>query len=814
MNSTPEIFADVLFPHPPYQRFTYTIPERFRESLSIGHRVLVPLGKRRVTAFVVALTSIPPQRELRQIEDLLDPYPLMTEALLQLTEWTAGYYMACWGEVIRSALPPGLHRQSSVIIRLKQPLPGSHHPVSETGKRIINLLQNKSAMSLRQIEKRIGKTSIRFHIGKLAEAGFVDVDPVLDDPDVRIRSETWISIKADITPDRIEATRKRAPKQARILGELARHGGAVPRRELDTDFGVLRRLQGKGLIEMWEEEVYRDGYDDLTIPEPEIQTPNADQQCAVDRIRNAMSKKKFHALLLHGVTGSGKTLVYIECIRHALMNGQTALVLIPEISLTPQAVARYRSFFPDDVAVLHSRMSPGERFDAWRRLREGKKRIAIGPRSAVFAPLQDIGLIVVDEEHVDSYKQEEPAPRYHARDVAVMRAKYARAVIVLGSATPSLESYNNAIAGKYGLCELPERIDSIPLPQVRVIRQTDTEHERSSAVFSRELREAIEERWKAGEQIIILQNRRGYAPFLICGSCGAVPGCPRCEITLTYHRQHRHMRCHYCGFQSSVPDVCPVCGGSELRYRGLGTQRVEEELRRLFPGLELLRMDQDTTRRKGAHSKILYDFAEKNAVLLLGTQMVAKGHDFPGVSLVGIVNADTGLHFPDFRSSERTFQLLTQAAGRSGRKSVGGIVIVQTDSPDHPALRFAAMQDYTGFYSWESEQRKSLNYPPWGRLIMVLFRAKDRNTAIEAARRFAGSAETNSCCDLLGPSPAPLARIRNLYRVQVILRSAKSKDPAGRKLRETVRKAVARYRETERNPDVRVSVNVDPVNML
>ncbi|HEX9933970.1 MAG TPA: primosomal protein N', partial [bacterium] len=487
------------------------------------------------------------------------------------------------------------------------------------------------------------------------------------------------------------------------------------------------------------------------------------------------------------------------------------LVLIPEISLTPQAVARYRGAFGNQVAVLHSGLSPGERLDSWKALRDGSCRIALGPRSAVFAPLRNLGLIVVDEEHESSYKQNDPAPRYHARDAAVMRGKILTCTVLLGSATPSLESYHNALSGKYRLCRLPERMDGVPMPTVALAdpRESRKDH----PVFTPMLEEEIRKRLDRKEQAILLLNRRGYANFLQCGACGAIETCPHCAISLTFHLKQRSLRCHYCGFTKPASDLCPACGGSRIRYRGLGTERVEEELRSRFPDARLLRMDMDTTRRKGAHARIVEDFGKHKSDILLGTQMVAKGHDFPGVTLVGIVSADTGLYFPDFRSGERTFQLLTQAAGRAGRKDVPGEVVIQTATPDHPAILFAQKHDYETFYQWAAEQRREFQYPPFGRLVLVGFRCPDAKKTFDAAAQFFEWTPMHGV-ERLGPVPAPLSLIQGQHRFHILYRQSKDLDPSGKALRDRIRNAIRRFRESDRFRNVRIHADVDPMDLM
>jgi len=767
-----------------------------------------------MTGVVVEFVERPDIANLREIADILDPYPLLEPHLLKLTQWIAEYYLASWGEVIRTSLPPGIFQRSQLIITHHHELSGSSDAtLSDIDKEILAIVQNVGKISLRKLEKRLNRKNIRFTIAKLERIGGIRVEYVLENSRVQVKSEKWISLCESFDPEVVQSFKKKAPRQAEILSILIKSGGEARRGDVGGDYSILRKLEANGHIEIWEREVFRDAYSGLD-PSPNQITALTEEQNRVISQIEPMLNNEFRVFLLHGVTASGKTQVYLETIQKVLDQGKTALVLIPEISLTPQAVHRYRGRFGDRVAVLHSRMSPGERYDSWRMIREGKCDIALGPRSAVFAPLKNLGLVIVDEEHETSYKQIDPAPRYHARDVAVIRGKFHNCVVILGSATPSIESYYNSLNGKYTLCQLSHRVDHIPLPLVNLVDRNEKNVKKDNGVISPLLRKEMSKRLERGEQVILLQNRRGYAPFLRCSGCATIEECPNCDITLTYHQKDHRLRCHYCGFQKWASDTCPSCGGATLQYRGIGTQRVEEEIHHLFPKAELLRMDQDTTRRKGSHDRIIMAFEKGKGDVLLGTQMVAKGHDFPGVNLVGIISADTGLHFPDFRSGEKTFQLLTQAAGRAGRRDVRGDVIIQTYSPESPILKFAMKQDYVQFYQWEIEQREELGYPPWGRLVAVRFKGVEKDRVAKAAQLFSELIGTGDYFQRLGPASSPLSRIKRLFRYQVICKGNGQWDPSGRKLRACIRKTMIRYLEGRHFPDVRVGIDVDPMDML
>ena len=796
--------------HPPYGNLTYRVPDHLMDSLELGHRVLVPLGRRIVTGVVTEAMDHSEIETIREIHDIIDLLPMMTQEMLELTRWMADYYLCHHGEVIRSALPPGIHQTTQLNVSLiPRNLP---HSLTEKQQSVVNILKEKSCLSIQQIERQLKLGNLRFELNKMESQGLVQLEHILEDAKVKIRSENWIGVSDHVDLQIIYGLQKRAPKQGSVLHDLFRIGHDVRRDEVETDFATLRHLESKGLITIRQEEAFRDVYFDLPVQPPKKITLTDEQRQVLQTI-NA-SSAAFQVFMLHGVTGSGKTQVYIESIARVLERGQAALVLIPEISLTPQAVQRYRSAFGNQVAVLHSRMSAGERYDSWRKIREGAFRIGLGPRSAIFAPLDNLGLIVVDEEHETSYKQIDPAPRYHARDVAVVRGRLNRCPVILGSATPNMESYFNTKAGKYRLCELKTRIDSVPMPEVILVDRRSEDKRAVPHVLTPLLVRKMKERLDAGEQVILLQNRRGYASFLRCQDCGEIEHCPHCDIPLTFHQRGNTLRCHYCGYQHYSPSACKKCGGSTLRYRGVGTQRVEEEVSAYFPEAKLLRMDMDTTRRKGAHDDIILQFEKGNGDILLGTQMVAKGHDFPGVHLVGIISADTELFFPDFRSGEHTFQLLTQAAGRAGRRDRVGEVVIQTMYPEHEILSFVQEHDYIRFYQWEASQRHDLNYPPWGRLIQVRFRGHADKETVDAARLFRAECSQSDKVEILGPVASPLARLKNMYRYQLIFRSEKKSDPSGIYLRQFVRNGWNRYTEKKKFQRVRLSVDVDPVDLM
>jgi primosomal protein N' (replication factor Y) (superfamily II helicase) len=732
------------------KEFDYLIPPELSGVVGVGSRVRVPFGSRQVMGYVTALAEESARDRLRSILRVVGEQTLVTPGVMELARWMAEYYCCALEVALRSVLPEAVRRPDDGWRR-------------------------------------------HLHVWVLPAGGDVP---------------------------------KLTPRQQVIWG-LISEWREMPLRELislaQTTPATVRRLEDMGLVSIGPRVSERDPYArEQFLPSTPLPL-NPDQAGALSSITAAMDRLEPGRIgggaapfLLHGVTGSGKTEVYLQAIAHALRQRKGAIVLVPEISLTPQTVERFKSRFcsgPERtlVAVLHSHLSAGERHDEWHKIRQGRARIVIGARSAVFAPVEPLGLLVVDEEHEHSYKQEE-APRYHARDVAVVRAQREGAVVVLGSATPSLESYYNARRGKYRLLELPVRVDEKRLPVVRVVDMRQTVRlEKGVPIFSPRLREAIAQRLERSEQVMLFLNRRGYATSLQCPKCGYVAGCPNCSVALTYHRHDQELRCHLCGHTRPAPTVCPEagCRNPGIRYAGLGTERVEETLARLFPQARVCRMDSDTLKRKEDYRRVLGDFRTGKIDVLVGTQMIAKGLHFPNVTLVGIVYADQGLHQPDFRAGERTFQLLTQVSGRAGRGEVEGEVVVQAFSPFHPAIQFARQHDFVGFYNQEIEFRRQLSYPPVSRIALLTLRGRNedkvRFTADHLRRELAVLAGEFGDLVIAGPAPAPLERAEAFYRYQILLRTRQMSRLSRR---------LARLLGTFAPPqEILLSVDIDPVGL-
>jgi primosomal protein N' (replication factor Y) len=816
------VVAKVALEQPLATPLDYRVPESLTLDCQLGQRVLVPLGSRHVQGYVVALTpgSDIDTETLKPVVDVLDDVPLLTSALLKLTRWVADYYLCPWGLVLKAAVPQGFRVRSEAVYGLTPQ--AQVNPAAWPHGRATFILQSlaehgaqRRDQLARQLE--VEPTALGPLLRRLQTAGWVVGEQQRQAPKVRQRMVAVVRLT--LSPEAAEALQQevasRAPKQADVLAQLIQQ----PVWEL-SDLqervrgarAAVQRLAQRGAVTMEQVEKMRS-----VIPKEinglgTLPRLSPAQQHAFQQIELKLAAPDGVPVLLLGVTGSGKTEVYMRAIDAVLKQGKTALVLVPEISLTAQATERFSWRFGDRIAVLHSGLSAGERFDEWRRLARGEARIAIGARSAVFAPLPNLGLIVVDEEHDTSYKQEE-APRYHARDVAIVRAQQERAVVVLGSATPALETFHHARHGKYLHLSLPKRISEQPLPRIAIVDQR-AHAMPNERVISTPLRHAMAERLERGEQCLILINRRGYSAYLQCRECGDVPHCTHCSVSLTYHARGRALKCHYCDYSQPAPTACLVCQGPVLHHYGVGTQQVEDVLRSLFPEARLGRMDRDTTRGKAAHERILRAFGTHEIDILIGTQMIAKGHDFPNITLVGVVSADGALSIPDFRAPERLFQLLTQVAGRAGRGERPGEVLIQTFRPDYESMTFAREHDFLGFFQHEMQNRRQLLYPPYTRLAKVLLDSPNSERAQTAgewlAAQFAQHMTVPQRLEVLGPAEAPLAKLQNRYRWHIMLKASTSRE-LHHWLHQTL-DSTQQDRELMRN--VRMSIDIDPILFL
>lgn len=801
------LYCDVSLPVPLDRTFTYSLPETLRHRVRPGCRLLVPFGGRKLVGFVLRCHNETPEVATREALRLLDEEPALEDDLMELGRWISSYYCAPLGETLRAMAPlAGEVRRGKV------------YSLTDTGREALRRLAGASedpspaVQILRLLEFRpLAASTIARKVVKadaalraLERRGFIqaeDVEALRD----RFRSPSE-RLRVELAGPRPEGKFRKCERE--LLAYLELHPGSHNLRELEQKVphagSAARALARRGLVRITMETPLA-----TTAPARPPHVLNPHQQAAFEAIRATIEQKQFRVFLLQGVTGSGKTEVYLRSIEAALALGRGALLLVPEIALTPAVAAQFFQRFGDRVAILHSAFSDAERADQWRRIRSGAAPVAVGTRSAVFAPVRELGLIVVDEEHDHSYKQEE-TPRYNGRDVAIVRAQAAGACVVLGSATPSLESRYNADRGKYTLLILPERIERRPLPRVEIVdMRAEFLETRRQATFSRRLLEEIGARLESGEQTMLLLNRRGFACFAACRACGHRMECVNCAVTLTWHRREQRLLCHYCNYAEPPPSVCPKCSSEYIYYVGVGSERVEEELHRHFPRARIARMDRDTVTGRRQYETILAGFREGRFDILVGTQMIAKGHDIPNVTLVGVVSADVGLGVPDFRAAERTFQLLTQVAGRAGRGELPGLVIIQTINPDHYAIRFAAAQDYELFYQKELQFRRAMRYPPFSALASVLLRSRRQEEA------FRMSAELGRFLTpppegikVLGPSEAPVPKLRNEYRYQLLLKAASRK-----KLGETLG-AVRAFALEQEWPATALVIDVDPVSLL
>ncbi|MFN8094596.1 MAG: primosomal protein N' [Vicinamibacteria bacterium] len=783
----------VAVPVPFQSTFTYRMPAGAGVPPR-GARVVVPFGGRRMIGVARGQATAEAGLALKEVLQVVDEEPLVEPPLLDLAEWIAGHYLAPPGECFKLVLPPAGVRASRATVRL-----APRAAVEAASDPVVEALRG-GAVRLSTLAHRLGRDP-QAAVARLRKAGLVEVEQELAAPGFR---EVQVAVRTEAPA----APKGRA--QAEVLARLEAAGGRARVADLVRDRPSLRgavdRLAETGAIRLESE---RDARTPAGLPlvAAPVVAPTPDQAAALESIAGAVAAGGFRPFLLHGVTGSGKTEVYLRAVDAALERGRSAIVLVPEIGLTPMLVRAARSRFGRLVSVLHSELSTGERHDEWWRTREGEARVVVGARSAVFAPVPDPGLIIVDEEHDGAYKQDE-SPRYHGRDVAVYRARLEGCPVVLGSATPSVESHANALAGKYSRLALPRRVGPQGLPRVEIVDRREVMKAGGDAILSPALKAGLEARLARKEQSLVLLNRRGYATSLLCRECGQQAMCPNCSVALTLHHGGRSALCHYCGHEQATPTFCPSCKGAYLRLSGYGTERVAEAVAAAVPKARVDRLDRDRASRRGAVASVLAAFEAGEIDVLVGTQMIAKGHDFPRVTLVGVVDADVGLGLPDFRSAERTFQLLTQVAGRAGRGDAAGEVILQSHWPDHYALTLACSQDYEAFFEREMEFRRTMGYPPSAALVNLIIRAEDPVKGAAEADAIARSlrAAAPGRYRVLGPAHAPLARLKSEHRFQILL---KGRRPA---MRDAVRAAlVARYGET-RWPGV--AVDVDPLTVM
>ena len=806
------VLVDRLYREEP---FLVSISEGIGQEVLPGCQVMLSITGHSASAYIGYLIAVTDSVEERQPEgeviDLLaDGRPVLSPSLLKLLMWLSDYYLTIPVDCITTALPAPLRSVVDDVVELTEfRLESPSVRVRDTGlrRKILKELAASKKLTVRQLRKRLGRRELYKTLSELERGGLVRMTKLFAETRPRTRSAWRLSPSLPEHPRELLA---RSPKKRKAFDLLAADpGNTLFPEDAGVSREVLNGLVDMGLAEKTEIEAGSPFTMNFDEPRKTISALNRHQQSALDALAEAAGKGGFQTFLLHGVTGSGKTLVYIELLRQVLDAGRTAIVLVPEIALTPQTASRFRHHFGDRIQIMHSAMSSQEKYDAWQRLRQGKASIALGARSTIFAPLENIGAIIVDEEHDTAYKQDR-TPRYHARDTAVMRAKLENAICVLGSATPSFESYTNALSGKYRLLELPERIDNASLPKIGLVWMPGSQ--RVTPSISGALYDAIRMRMERNEQVILLQNRRGFAGSVLCLDCGHIPQCRFCNIPLVYHASDRALRCHYCGHTVPHRQACPACSSERLFYKSSGTERIEEELAELFPDEKVLRMDVDTTSTKDSHAEILGAFRDKRARILLGTQMVAKGLDFPDVTLVGVLMADIGLNIPDFRAAERSYSLLMQVAGRAGRSVIPGEVIMQIFNRDNELYRHVLDGDYRRFYDAEMQVRTELGYPPTSKLVKFEFSAPEDAAAEQGADLFHEKLRPlipEGKGVILGPAPAGITRMKGRYRHQLILKLFGIKLPSP-----VINQIQLEVAAAFRRQNLAVFADVDPQHLL
>jgi primosomal protein N' (replication factor Y) (superfamily II helicase) len=770
--------------------FTYRVPAGMQ--VAVGSRVIVPFARQRLEGYCVGLSAEPFGGEVKDIEEVLDSDPLLSEELLMLAEWGAARYLCRRLDFLQAMLPAGKRFKAEKWVE--------YCGATQAEGAMLIYLQENGPLLLSRWQKAFPAAAGMLR--RLQRDGIIKLGSKdsygLREKIVKAVAITAAGREASVTGKKQQVALALLRANCTMTaGELAQSG---------VSSATVNSLSGKGLVEVREVAVRRSPLDGEDESDPTELRLTAAQAEVLQVVKSGLTGEGPGKILLHGVTGSGKTEVYLQAIKEVLAAGKESIVMVPEIALTPQMIERFASRFPGKVAVLHSRLSPGERYDEWMRAAAGEAPVVIGARSAVFAPLRKLGLLILDEEHESTYKQEEN-PRYHARDVAIWRAEWHGATVMLGSATPSLESYWKSVQGEYRLCSLTQRIEERPMPPVDIVDMRLEIKDGHRSMFSRSLLSGLDETLAAGRQAILFLNRRGYATFVLCRSCGHVMRCPSCQVSLTYHFADAKLLCHYCDHREGYPLICPACSGRYIKHFGTGTQKVTEEVNKYFPEARVDRLDTDTTAGKGAHRRILSAFRRGESNVLVGTQMVAKGLDFPNVTLVGVISADTALNLPDFRAGERTFQLLTQVSGRAGRSDAGGRVVVQTYAPGHYAVQAARTHDYLSFYEHEIKSREELGYPPFKMLVRLLVTGKEEEKVIAAAEEMCALLAERT--EVLGPSPCPISKLRGSFRWQMVARDYRLEP-----LLSAVRDAEAQFRRGPLCTGVRLGIDVEPQNLL
>ena len=777
--------------------FDYLIPSHLEQIIQPGMRIVVPFGPRQIQGFVMEVTETSDVTKLKAVEEVLDPVPVLTSELLQLGGWLAKKTICFQISAYQAMLPAAL--KTAVIKELH--LLKDYRLLHQS----LQFLFHEQTVVLWKdaVEKLGGQLGL---VRKAIDAGELAVHYVVKEKGKK-KTEKWVKLNESGDQSSIKAS---AHKQQDILAFLKKEEQPLRSQEVlkatNSTRAVLKSLIDKNIIIEWDKEAYRDPFQGIEVKTTPPLPLTDEQQQAFYSIEHAIQQKRSETFLLHGVTGSGKTEIYLQTIDLVLKQGKEAIMLVPEISLTPQIVSRFKSRFGNEVAVLHSGLSVGEKYDEWRKIHRSEVKVVVGARSAVFAPFRNLGLIIMDEEHEMSYKQED-MPRYHTKEVAIERSAYHQCPVILGSATPSLETFARAQKGVYTLLSLKYRVNNRPMPTVEIVDMRDELRSGNRSMFSASLMDALKKRLERGEQSVLFLNRRGYSTFVMCRDCGYVPQCEHCDISLTYHRSNHSLKCHYCGHEETMPVKCPECQSEHIRFFGSGTQKVEEELTRVLPEARVIRMDVDTTRTKGSHQQLLDSFGNGEADILLGTQMIAKGLDFPNITLVGVLAADTMLHIPDFRSAERTFQLLEQVSGRAGRHERPGEVLLQSYTPDHYSIQLVKSHDYERFYQTEMHQRRAADYPPYRFMALVTISDPDLPNVIEKSQKITDFLKRTLRSEtvILGPVVSPIARIKDRYRYQCMIKY--KNEP---KLTEALQQILKHYLRDTTQGNLQISLDMHP----
>lgn len=778
--------------------FDYSIPPEWSDVIQAGMRVVVPFGPRQLQGFVVEIAEESSHPKTKPIQDVLDVFPVLTEELLALGNWLAEetlcFKISAYQLMVPAALRTKVKKELVLVAEAGELPTGLQELFKETHCIDWSELIKPDKSKVKDIQQAIKD--------KLLEVRYLVEE--------KGKKKTERHIRLATQKRSLEEIPSRAVKQRELLSYVQKLETPILVQTLLKDMQTTRQtvttLIKKGYLEEFEQEVYRDPLAGINYERTEPLQLTPKQQGIIKPIRESLDHRVHQTFLLHGVTGSGKTEVYLQAIDRSLKQEREAIVLVPEISLTPQMVQRFKGRFGSKVAVLHSGLSMGEKYDEWRKIQRKEVQVVVGARSAIFAPFTNVGIIIIDEEHETTYKQEEN-PRYHARDVAIFRGKFHQSPVILGSATPSLESYARAKKNVYQLLPLTERVHSRSMPAVEVIDMREELRQGNRSMFSVTLLEKLKDRLEKGEQSVLFLNRRGYSTFVMCRDCGYVATCDHCDISLTYHRSHHALKCHYCGHEEKMPETCDSCGSEHIRFFGSGTQKVEEELTRVLPQAKVIRMDVDTTRRKGAHEKLLSAFGREEADILLGTQMIAKGLDFPKITLVGVLAADSMLHIPDFRSAERTFQLMEQVSGRAGRHELEGEVVIQSYTPDHYSIELVKTHEYESFFQMEMAHRRAGFYPPYVFMVLINISHPEITNVISVSEKVVAflKRELSEGTIVLGPVASPLARIKDRYRYQCMIKYRNEPE-----LRQTLREIQQHFIREINQGQLQLSIDLHP----